>query len=501
MGAEVTQSDGRTAQYVQIAPGNQTNYGSVRTTDEPSQLFNDTFEALDTTNRWTTKTSTGTATVSSGNLVCASSTTASAYGGLYTQPSFATKGLNFIVGGILVTFPVVAIANSVRCFGFGTLPATPTTAVPVTDGVFFMLDGSGNLYGKIFAAGVEVGSVDLTAYNPTANVPAGYAIQYRGDLSAFFINSATNVVGTIPAVAPSVEALPFFAISIAGATPPGVSATMTCRACGIGDTGKNANAIVDSTYPWRGVTVLKASTAAAATDTPLVVALHPSSGLVSGTAATNLGKAEDAASASGDTGVFVLAVRRDTLTTSASATGDYNEFAVDQYGAALTKGYEKHAKTYSCALNVAAAAAATDIATITGSGTTTVFVTRVTVSGVQTTAGLNDVLLVKRSTADTGGTSSAGTAVPHDSSDAAASATVLAYTANPTLGTTVGAIRRNYIPVAGTTSVVNPIVDYEFGERGRPVILRGTGQVLAVNLNGATLAGGTFDVNFEWFEV
>lgn len=51
---------------------------------------------------------------------------------------------------------------------------------------------------------------------------------------------------------------------------------------------------------------------------------------VPGTGATNLGKAEDAAHASGDTGVFALAVRNDNLgTTYASNDQDYAPIAVD----------------------------------------------------------------------------------------------------------------------------------------------------------------------------
>lgn len=477
------------------------NYGHIRTTDEPSAIFNDTFETLDTTNRWTTKTSTGTATVTAGSLTVASSTTASAYGGLSTQPTFTPKGLNFIVGGLGIIVPTVVIANSVRCVGFGNFPGTPTTTVPVTDGVCFLLDGTGVLYGKVYSAGVETGSTILN-YTPVSGVPFGAAIQYRGDGAVFLINSPNNIVGQLPGITPSVEALSFFAISIAGSTPPGVSATMQCFGCGVGDTGKNGQTIVDGTFPFRQATVLKASTAAATTDTALVVALHPSSPLAGGTSATSLGKAEDAVAASGDTGVFVLGVRRDTLASSTNATGDYNEIAVGPYGEAIVRRYETHAKTYSCAVNVAAAASATDIAVISGSASTTVFITKVIISGIQTTAGLNDVLLIKRSTADTGGTSTGGTIIPHDSSDAAAGASVLAYTANPgALGTTVGSVRRNYLPVAGATSVVNPVVTYEFGVIGRPIVLRGVAQQLAVNLNGATLTGGTFDINFEWFEI
>ncbi len=53
--------------------------------------------------------------------------------------------------------------------------------------------------------------------------------------------------------------------------------------------------------------------------------------IVPGTGATSLGKAEDAAAVSGDTGVFMLSVRRDTPTSSAAA-GDYHEIQVDAVG-------------------------------------------------------------------------------------------------------------------------------------------------------------------------
>ncbi len=51
-----------------------------------------------------------------------------------------------------------------------------------------------------------------------------------------------------------------------------------------------------------------------------------------GTGATDLGKAEDSVSASGDVGIALLGVRRDTLATLTSATGDYSHIATDQYG-------------------------------------------------------------------------------------------------------------------------------------------------------------------------
>lgn len=54
--------------------------------------------------------------------------------------------------------------------------------------------------------------------------------------------------------------------------------------------------------------------------------------IIPGTGATNLGKAEDAAHASGDTGVFMLSVRNDNATTTFAADGDYQPIATDLKG-------------------------------------------------------------------------------------------------------------------------------------------------------------------------
>lgn len=54
--------------------------------------------------------------------------------------------------------------------------------------------------------------------------------------------------------------------------------------------------------------------------------------VVPGTTATALGKAEDAAHASGDTGVMALAVRKDTAAALAGADADYAPFEIDANG-------------------------------------------------------------------------------------------------------------------------------------------------------------------------
>lgn len=51
-----------------------------------------------------------------------------------------------------------------------------------------------------------------------------------------------------------------------------------------------------------------------------------------GTAATSLGKAEDAAHATGDVGILALGVRRDTAAASSGTDGDYEPFSTDSTG-------------------------------------------------------------------------------------------------------------------------------------------------------------------------
>jgi hypothetical protein len=58
--------------------------------------------------------------------------------------------------------------------------------------------------------------------------------------------------------------------------------------------------------------------------------------VIPGTSATHLGKAEDAAHTSGDTGVAVLAVRRDTAAAGSGADGDYSTLNVNSSGRLYT---------------------------------------------------------------------------------------------------------------------------------------------------------------------
>ncbi len=219
-----------------------------------------------------------------------------------------------------------------------------------------------------------------------------------------------------------------------------------------------------------------------------------------GTSATSLGKAEDAVASSGDTGVPILGVRRDALTTSASAAGDYSEVTVNRFGAKYVAGFRTSARTYSASANITVAAAATDIVAFFGNATTTVQITKIRITGIQTTTGMVDFILVRRSTANSGGTSSNFSLAQHETTDAANSSTPIAYTANPTPGTSLGNIRRWYQAISASATPEFSEYTLEFGENGKPIILSGTAQGLCLNLNGATITGGVINVSIEWIE-
>lgn len=193
----------------------------------------------------------------------------------------------------------------------------------------------------------------------------------------------------------------------------------------------------------------------------------------------------------------------------ADATTTTQTLTVNSDGTINAKPSDGAKTTYAASqLLFTPAATPTDVFTITGSATKAVRITRIEVTGLATTAGTVDVALVMRSTANSGGTSTGSpSAIPYDSNSAAASATVLAYTANPTLGTAIGAATTGYIRaqraflnVAATGASEH--INFDFGNRpSQAVVLRGITQVLAVNLNGNTLPTGTkLSISVEWTE-
>lgn len=145
--------------------------------------------------------------------------------------------------------------------------------------------------------------------------------------------------------------------------------------------------------------------------------------------------------------------------------------------------------TYAAVVTaLAPAASATDFFTITGAAGKIVQVREIGCTGTSTAAGSLAVTLTKRSTANSAGTSTTMTNVPFNSGNAAASAVVKAYTANPTTGTAVGVIASGLLAtVAPASSGVNGF-DLRFTDQ-LPTLVSAS-QVLALNAGGASFTSG-----------
>lgn len=153
------------------------------------------------------------------------------------------------------------------------------------------------------------------------------------------------------------------------------------------------------------------------------------------------------------------------------------------------------------------AATASDIARLPGNGTTTVKVLGVYVTQLASNINSNaDFYLVKRSTANSGGTAVSNTVVPLDSNNSAANSTPQHYTANPTTGSLVGRVAHYFLNSGQTGAGWPQPGSYTFplyvaNTEAQAITLRGTSQELDVNLNGVTDAIGTsVSVTWEYLE-
>lgn len=148
------------------------------------------------------------------------------------------------------------------------------------------------------------------------------------------------------------------------------------------------------------------------------------------------------------------------------------------------------------------AATPTDLCVIGGHATSTIKVIDARLTGTATAATTVDVLLIRRSTANSAGTFVAGTVVGYDLDDTSVAPTVGHYTANPTINSTVGTLLASKVllPIAGT--VATSIANQNLLPPGSVVQLDGTAEQLAINFAGAALPAGaaSWRCHFGWIE-
>lgn len=143
-----------------------------------------------------------------------------------------------------------------------------------------------------------------------------------------------------------------------------------------------------------------------------------------------------------------------------------------------------------------------DVFTITGSATKKTQVLLMGLSTIQTTAGMNAWLALKRSTANVGGTSANIAPVAVSKLFPAATAIVKQYTANPTTpGTLVGNLWSGRVPSPAPATVLTGVEKIlSFNGVGSPIAhLFDATEVLAWNLNGVALPAGLSVQAFVWW--
>ncbi len=147
----------------------------------------------------------------------------------------------------------------------------------------------------------------------------------------------------------------------------------------------------------------------------------------------------------------------------------------------------------------------TNILSITGSATKTIRIIRIGISGTQTTGGIINIQLNKLSSALTGGTPVAPTAiVPFDSTSPAATATPRTYTANTTGGGAVVGLIKNVkltVSAVATSGAAQGEYIFNFANNfSQDIVIRGTSEVVSLTLLGVTLTGGSISTWVEWTE-
>jgi hypothetical protein len=184
--------------------------------------------------------------------------------------------------------------------------------------------------------------------------------------------------------------------------------------------------------------------------------------------------------------------------------------SVPQVGVIL--GVNNQQQTYTAGfIGLVPPASATDTICIAGSATKTVAVTRWQLSGSAGTLVSVPITLVRRASADTGGTAASTTANPanniakHSTSNATASATPISYTAVPTIGDTSPTYLQTQsvtFPVTSAGTSIAPL-DWKYGNIAigeQPLILQGIAQQLCLNFNTISISSGVLNGSITWYE-
>jgi hypothetical protein len=145
------------------------------------------------------------------------------------------------------------------------------------------------------------------------------------------------------------------------------------------------------------------------------------------------------------------------------------------------------------AASLIATGATTHFLVVAGSATKAVRITHVECSGFATTAINEQITAEIDSAADTVDAGTALTVTPHDSTNVAATATVVKHTTSPTSGALVGLVRAGAMILGNAATVPPTGLSWDFGNRPgeQEIVLRGVAQQFALNTSAAFGTGGS----------
>jgi hypothetical protein len=185
-------------------------------------------------------------------------------------------------------------------------------------------------------------------------------------------------------------------------------------------------------------------------------------------------------------------------------TGSYRTARAqcDAKGNLLVSGEGRKA-TYRASVGGFTALASGISVAIFGSASTTVKITKITVTHLIAAAASARLVLNKYSAAPTGGTSTSVAITPMNAANAAATGTVKQYSVAPTAGALVGVVEtQSYIiPQSTTPSTAGNVArsEFRFGDMPgtQPIVLSGTAQGVGLLFSAAETADFTIEFTEE----
>lgn len=167
--------------------------------------------------------------------------------------------------------------------------------------------------------------------------------------------------------------------------------------------------------------------------------------------------------------------------------------------------------TYSAtSVGLVPAASATDIFCISAGTSRNLSIKQIKIAGTAGTAVTTPFLIYRRSALGTSGTAATNLALPVAAplypNDPASSATLTAYTANPTVASSpilmdAGLVDLPVTTAAGGATTVALTYGEQVGEFVHGLVIpKGTTQQICVNLNGVSVSSGVLTISMIWTE-